>query len=213
MFRSRSSFNKEGLIVSVAFVSGGREYFSLDTIYNLPYQRGLAAVRVYEEMKMKCDYDFLKAHCEAVNNIFTESKKLGFEEMTKIKRLNDYLIERLNIAVDPDMMYKLAAVVFFDKTESPFIYDSEYAKKKIAHWKKHDDVNDFFLQQPLQKLIPFLRSPEINLQTYSEVMEKLNRIHWEEVLHLLSLKQKQQYSDMPGSFAGAMPLRSEVLTD
>jgi hypothetical protein len=196
--KKRDSFNKEGLIVSHAFTIAGREYMEVDSIYNLPYQRGMAAVKVYEEMKMKCDYDYLKAHCQAIQNIFTNSAKLGFNEWAQIKKLNDQLLERLDIAIDTDLVYKLAAVVYFDKTESPIEFDAEYAKKKIAFWKKHKSTEAFFLQQPLQKLIPFLRSPEINFETYSQAMETLNKIHWEEVLLLLSPQQKEHYSDKNG---------------
>lgn len=194
IFSRKTAFNHEGLIITSAFTIAGREYMEVDSIYNLPYQRGMAAVKVYEEMKMKCDYEYLKAHAQAIDNLFKKDTGFRTTEILNVKKLNDQLLERLNIAVDTDLVYKLASVVYFDKTESPFAFDAEYAKKKIVFWKKHKSAEDFFLQQPLQKLIPFLRSPEINLQTYSEAMEALNKVHWEEVSLLLSPKQREHYS-------------------
>jgi hypothetical protein len=47
-------------------------------------------------------------------------------------------------------------VVFFDASENPLKYELGYAKKKIAHWKACDDVEAFFLRQPVKTLMPFL---------------------------------------------------------
>lgn len=190
--KRKSLFNKEGLIIKDAFTVGGVKYFEIDNILALPYSRGMQAVHCYEEVRMKCDYDFLKAHCEAINNIY-EGKRIGFEEITKMKKLNDQLLERLNKIIDTDLIYKLAAVVFFDENESPYDYDEAYAKKKIAHWKKHASAKDFFLSEPVTRLIPFLKQPEIDMETYSTVIEKLNAIHWAEIFTLLNEDQRNRY--------------------
>ena len=195
--RKKDVFNKDGAILSHAFTIGGREYLEFDTIYNLPLQRGNAAVLVYEEMRMKCTYEDLKGFVMAVNNILS-GNQIKLQEITQLKKLNDNLTERINLAFDPDLVYKLASVVYFDKNESPYEYDAAYAKKKIDFWKKHKSVSDFFLQEPIQKLIPFLKLPEADLQKYLEVVENLKKIHWEEVLMLLSPEQKQHLSDNRG---------------
>ena len=193
IFKKSNSFNREGLIVSHAFTCGGTEYFELDSIYNLPTQRGKAAIQIYEEVRMKCEYEDLLAHTAAVDNLFKGDIK--FKELAQLKKLNDSLSERLKIAIDPDLIYKLASVVFFNKTESPIIWDAEYAKKKIALWKKHMDVNDFFLSEPMTRLMPFLKLPAVNFQSFSQVAEELRNVHWEQVLELLSQSQKKHYSE------------------
>lgn len=208
LFSSKKSlFNKEGMIVKTAFTIGGIEYLEVDNILGLPYDRGMQAVHVYEEVRMKCDYDFLKAHCTAINNIF-EGKKIGFEEITKMKKLNDQLLERLNKIIDTDLVYKLAAVVFFDRNESPYEYDEQYARKKIAHWKKHADAHSFFLQEPLQRLIPFLKQPEVDFRSYSEMIDKINRIHWAPVFDLLTTEQKKLFAVKNDSYAVETPQES-----
>lgn len=191
--KKQDSFQREGIICKVAFTCGGEEYLEVADIYSLPYQRGFAAVRVYEEMKMKCDYDYLKAHVQAVDNLF-KGKKIGFEEITQMKKLNDQIKERLFQIIDTDIIYKLASVVFFDKNESPLDYDFAYAQKKIAHWKKHASVTDFFLQEPLTRLIPFLKAPDLNLESYLEVIKKVNAVHWKEVWAVLSENQRKALS-------------------
>lgn len=189
------SFSKEGLIIKTAFVIGGVEYLELENIFQLPAHRGLQAVKVYEELKMKCDYEYLKAHVEAVDNI-KKGKEIKFKEINKIFELNDKLMERLfHISIDLDIVYKLAAVAFFDHTESPVKYDPVYALKKIEHWKKHSTVQDFFLQEPLTRLVPSLKLPSVNFQTYLQAIRAVNAVDWETVWGVLSESQRKTYSD------------------
>jgi hypothetical protein len=73
---------------------------------------------------------------------------------------------------DADLIYKLASVVFFDKSESPTHYEHGYNQKKIEHWKKKASMYDFFLQMPVQQLVPFLKQSEGDTHTYlQKIME------------------------------------------
>lgn len=213
IFKPRNSFNREGLIVSHAFTCGGIEYMELDSIYNLPTQRGKAAIQIYEEVRMKCEYEDLLAHTAAVDNVFKNDKGIKLTEIMQLKKLNDSLAERLKIAIDPDLIYKFASVVFFDKTESPIYWDAYHAKKKIALWKKYMDVNDFFLSEPMIRLLPFLKLPEVNFQSFSQVAEELRNVHWEQVLELLSPSQKEHFSETRFLSAEGMLQNSANLTD
>lgn len=202
------SFNREGLIIKTAFIVGGREYLEIDNVYNLPTHRGQQAAHVYEELKMKCDVEFLKAHVTACDNLF-KGKKIALEEINKLKQLNDQLKERLYHIIDTDLVYKLASVVFFDKTESPFKYDPLYARKKIEFWKKHSTVDAFFLQEPLVRLAPFLKLQEVNFQTYSDTIRKFNQVQWDVVFQILSEKQRKDFSEVRDFYAGATLVNSE----
>jgi hypothetical protein len=202
-FKKKTAFMKDGFAVQYAFTCGGIDYYEVETIYKLPYTRGVAAKNIYEEVKMKCDYDYLKAHVTAIDNIFTNSKKLGFAEISNIKKLNDQLSERLFHIIDTDLIYKLASVAFFDKQESVTDYDLTHARKKIAHWKKHASVQDFFLQEPMQRLIPFLKQPDVNFQTYSDLIKTINQIHWEAVFSLLSVEERKTFSEAKDFFVAA----------
>lgn len=192
--KQKGSFAKAGVIIKPAFTIGGVEYFEMENIYNLPYKRGAQAVRVYEEVRMKCDLEYIKAHCTAINNLF-QGKEITFKELSKMKQLNDQLLERLNYIVDTDIIYKLAAVVFFDKSESPHVYDEAHGRKKIEQWKKHESVADFFLHEPMLRLLPFLKQREMNFQTYSKTVKEINRLNWASVFGELSESQKNNFSD------------------
>lgn len=193
--RKQDSFQREGIIVKTAFTIGGIEYYELDSIYNLPYERGKMATKAYNELRNKCDDEYLKGHCMAIDNL-KKGKGIGYAEITKIFELNDRMKERVFNIIDTDIIYKVASVVFFDKNESPFEYDFDYAKKKIEHWKRHKSVNDFFLQEPMQRLIPFLKLPGVNFQTYSEAITAINKVDWEFLFSLLTEKQRKDLSSV-----------------
>lgn len=168
-----------------AFTSGGIDYYQFKDFSNIPAVRGLKTMVYHEEMRMKCTLEYLKMHCDAVEGILISRKINIFE----IKKLNDQLKQRLNIAIETELVMKLATVVFFDKKEDISDYDFSYNAKKMEHWKKHN-ANDFFLLQPLQQLIPSLNDVAGNLQMYSTVVEKLNDIHLENLLPHLQKKKR-----------------------
>jgi len=160
-------------VIEFAFNVAGTDYFQFNDVYNIPYERGLMALAIYEETRTKCSREYLEKHVEAVRNLLRETKI----DIFKINQLNEQMKERLNLSLDVDLLYKLASVVFFDKNENPVLYEADYCKKKIDFWKEHKGVADFFLQMPLQQLIPFLKSVDFDLNKYSLMNEELNTTH------------------------------------
>lgn len=126
----------------------------------------------YEEFRMKCTLEYLQLHVKAVDNILTKQKI----DIYAIKGLNDQLKQRLDIALDTELLYKIASIVFFDRQENIEDYDYNYNAKKIERFKK---MPGFFLQQSLMTLLPVLKDSDLNLAAYSTVVESLNRVHLE----------------------------------
>lgn len=162
--------------IEYAFSSGGTKYYQFADITNLPYERGLTALQVYNEVEMRCSVDFLKQYTKAVDEILTNGKQI---DIFALKGLNEMLKQRLSLSVNVDLLYKLASVVYFDKTENPAVYEQDYAAKKIAKWRKDKGVNDFFMQKPLKELMPFLTNVGSDLQAYSDLTAELEQIHFE----------------------------------
>lgn len=164
--------------IKKAFVCGGIEYYQFDDVFNLPYQRGLTAITFFREMQMNCDRDLLMAFCDAKANIGQKildsmSVKNGQLNLNKTiallnqsAQLDINLKERVAMITDADLIYKLASVVFFDKSESPTHYEHGYNQQKIEHWKKNASMYDFFLQMPVQELVPFLKQSAGDTQAY-----------------------------------------------
>jgi hypothetical protein len=196
----RSSYPVTKHETKYAFTCGGVDYYQFDDFNNTPAMRGMKTVVFFEEMKMKCTVDFLKLHVEAVDNLVRSTKIDIFE----IKKLNDQLKQRLDLALDHELIYKLASIVFFDKKENIEDFDFGYNAKKIQHWKKHL-ANDFFLLQPLQELVPVLKDIEGNFQMYSQVVQELNQLHLDNLLSALPIERTRMLKDKSYSSLAVTP--------
>lgn len=157
--------------IEYAFTCAGKKYYRFADIANLPYERGLQAIMVYNELEMRCSRKYLLQHVDAMDKLLHQDKI----DIYKINALNEMMKQRLSLITDVDLMYKLASVCYFDETESPETYEPDYADKKIAAWRKSKGVHAFFTQQPLLELMPFLRKQGVDLDTYTLLNEKLNK--------------------------------------
>lgn len=191
---SNKIFPNSQHIIKEAFEVGGIKYYEFDTTANLPWKRGLKFLSIYNELDMRCDRFYLEKHGEAVDNIF-KAPKLGFEEMMKLRTLENMLKERLQMVFHEDLVYKVASVVFFDENENPNDWEWKYALEKIKHWKKHQGVHDFFLHEPIQRLIPFLSSAGSNLEAYSKVARRVDEGHLAKVYEMLLPNQRTTFDE------------------
>lgn len=157
-----------------AFSIGGTDYFMFDSATDIPAGRFFAAMGVYSEMEMNCDKEYLETHCKAMEKILSDPKKISIQY---IAQLNINLKERAGLMPMPDFLYKLASVVFFDKTESVYAYDYDYAKLKIEKWKAAGGTLGFFSKTPLIELIPSLSKQKLDFQTYSTVLRMVDETH------------------------------------
>jgi hypothetical protein len=176
---------KEKYRIEYAFTCGGTKYYRFADITNIPYERGLMALVAYNEVGMRCDRDFLIRYQGAIDDILHQQKI----DIFKIQQLNELLKQRLQMPTDVDLLYKLASICFFDKSENPAVYEAEYAEKKIAKWRKDKGVRDFFMQTPLLELLQFSGSVDTDLDTFSEMQKEVKMIH-SECLRLASSAKK-----------------------
>lgn len=184
--------------IDYAFTSGQVDYFEMNDIFNMPYQRALKATAAYEEIRMKCTYEYLDWYQKAIANELGGTK-FGLKNAARIQTLNAQLGERLSKwAIDLNHVYRLASIVYFDKSEKPEVYDFKYADEKIKLWKK-EGIDVFFSQVAIQKLIPSLKSSEINFQVYSEVIKLMETLHLESLEQSLSVQQKIKFKDYVSS--------------
>lgn len=168
-----------------AFKYEGITYFRFDDQFKLPTGRGLCALTIYEEFNMRADREYLEAHIRATEIILNTNPI----KLTVLAQINSNLKERLNLALFPDHVYKLASVVFFDETESPYNYDYAYNKKKIEKWKASGGMLDFFLKTPLRDLIPSLKLPEQNAENFFQVASEIDELHRSDLQAVNSPKQ------------------------
>lgn len=160
-------------IIEYAFSVGKKHYFKFADHLNIPYERALSCLVFYREVDMNIDRDFLKQHLDAIQKVLRSNTI----DVFKIDALNNQLLQRLMLPKDPELMYKLASVVYFDQEESPEVYEFDYGKKKIDYWKENSSLKDFFLSMPLRELIPYLDYAGENIETYSRMIQSVNQRH------------------------------------
>lgn len=183
-FRSRLLDEKYRLVE--AFKLGGVTYHMFDQTADVPTGRMLAALAIYTELEMKVDKEYLELHTRAMEKLLSDPKKIN---VMYIAQLNLNLKERLELMPLPDFVYKLASVIFFDETESPYSYDFVYNKKKIEQWKKSPETLDFFLSRLASELIPSLKPVTANTNTFFQVAEQIAGIHRTDLTKILSRDQ------------------------
>lgn len=208
--RKDNFFANSKQVIEHAFTVGGIDYYQHTDVANMPYKRALKCISVYNELSMKCDRNYLNAHVEAMESIMKKggsSLNLLFE----IKQLNNQLKERLLWIYDEDLIYKIAAVRFFDKNENPEDFDWVYAQKKIKHWKQHEQAASFFLREPIKRLIPFLNEQNLNLKSYSEVQKAQDKTHRENLSTNLSESRKEELLNSTDNLFWEEKLRASTL--
>jgi len=184
--RPKSYMLEKQYRVVEAFKLNGKTYFHFDDAFKLPTGRGLCALTIYEEFNMRCTREYLQAHVRATELILSDPKKINIQTIAII---NKNLGERLNMAMFPDHVYKLASVIFFDESESPYNYDYAYNLKKIEEWKQSGGTLDFFLKTPLKDLIPSLMLPDGNADQYFQVATAVDNLHQQDLQEVLSSKE------------------------
>lgn len=170
--------------VTEAFTYLGETYYCFEDSFRMPAGRGLQALTIYEEFNMRVDPEYLDLHIRAMEKILSSNPI----SLPAVMQLNQNLKDRRNLAVFPDHLYKLASVIYFDKTESPFSYDQAYNEKKIAKWKRAGGALDFFMRTPLKDLIPHMDSSQINVEMYFSQADKIDQLTRSDLHSILSKK-------------------------
>jgi hypothetical protein len=166
-----------------AFSLAGKNYYMFDDTFAVPAGRGLVALTFLEEFEQRCTRDYLKLHVRAVEKILSDPRKININALAII---HNNLKERLDLAMFPDHIYKLASITFFDESESLYGYDFAYNQRKIAEWKASGGTLDFFMNTPLRELIPSLKSQSESVQIFSQVAEEIDKLHQNDLQEILS---------------------------
>lgn len=161
--------------VEKAMIIDGVQYYQFVDINNMMTGRAFVALDFYNELSMRCTREYLTEHCEAMESLLNS----GSIDLVNIAQLHTQLKERLTMILDPDIVLKLASVVYFDENEQPYTYDFKYNQAKIDKWKTLGA--DFFLQIPLNDLIPSLDLSEVDLKSYMTVANTINTKHLENI--------------------------------
>lgn len=183
----------EGHVIVPAFISDGVQYYMMKDIFNSFAGRALDAMAIYEKWSLRSTPDFMKGWLTALENTVNANPI----KITDIAELIKVMKERLDFALPTEgLIWELAAVAFFDKNESPYRYDPEYAKEKIGRWKKDIGLPDFFFRCPLRDIVSLPDLSEDGFKAYLTAIQAVDIKHIETVLSRLSSQQQRAVSSL-----------------
>lgn len=136
----------------------GVQYYTFDNIFELPHERGLAALQIYEEFNSRITREQLIVTLDSVSEMLNSNKLIDAHNL-----INN-LKERASWVLEAETLYKLASVLLFTKYEDPYRYDVKYNKEKIKSWIKSKNYS-FFLSTPLRNYIPSQISSPDDIKT------------------------------------------------
>lgn len=163
---------EEGHVIVPAFKDRGVQYYEIKDIFNTFSNRGLLALQVYEEWDMRLKkedlLDFILAFEKTLNN----PKEINISNMVHIVNM---LKERVTFPIATrDIYLKFASVRYFDESESPYVYDPEYNKIKMARWSEEGStVDDFFILEQLGDMLPLPKLSKEDLPSYLQAVQKV----------------------------------------
>jgi hypothetical protein len=150
-----------------AFSLEGVDYFCCSDFINMPIKRAEKAMVFYEELKANIDYEYLDWFTQEVSLCLGGGK--GNIDIGKVAILNNLLKERLNLAPDPQLLLKLASVVFFDANENINDFDFKYNEVKREAFKRAG-VDVFFCTMPTHRLIPHIDTSKLDSTVMREAV-------------------------------------------
>lgn len=173
-------------IATEAFKHDGHTYYSFAENFKMPAGRAICALSIYAELQMRCTPEYIDLHIAATEKILNAGN--GKIRLVDLAQINANLKERRNLAPFPDHIYKLASVIFFDETESPYGYDFTYNQKKIEAWKKDGELLYFFLNVPFKDLMPIGALSKEHAQNYLNTTVMIDQLHRSTLQGILSKK-------------------------
>lgn len=169
----------EGHVIIPAFVSGGVQYYMMKDIFNSFSGRALDAMAVYEKFQMRSTPEFMRNWLQALENTINANPI----KITEVAEMINVMRERVNFALPTEsIIWELAAVAFFDRNESPYRYDPEYAKDKIIRWKQDTDLPAFFFATPLRDLVSLPDLSEDGFRNYLKIVGEVSAEQLRKVL-------------------------------
>lgn len=185
--------------VVFAFALKGVNYWKFPDIQKTPSLRGLDAIVFYEEFKKRTTKELYQEEMEAETILLRDVRlalsgaqgrinlAAAFASLADWEKILRHREERLKFIVEPDLVWKLASIVYFDETENPNRYDMVYnLEKKIPFWKEQVSEEDFFLSKPIEELVPYLNEYKATLPTILSVTRMVREIHKENLSSIKS---------------------------
>ena len=158
----------KGLAIRYVFTCD-RPYYELLHSYEMCVKRFKFAQQYINDLQCKIDSETLGKFMKQIK------EKCNTGKLIDAWNLADEVEYRQTWLFEPDTLYRLASVMYFDLREDISDYDIEYNNNKITHWKKKDFLK-LFLKNLTENSATFLNlSEEDSVGYLKELQEKLKK--------------------------------------
>ncbi len=132
--------------IEEAFEAGGVKYYCFKADSEVRYGRYIVLQAFLQEYHLRVDLDTLRGNIKKIKGWLNPpvNKDGGTLQLGKALELLEIMEQRANIAFEPDTVYRLASVLYFDDSEVLSGYDKKYNEEKIERWKETGVVDFFF---------------------------------------------------------------------
>lgn len=191
---------EEGYTITYKFTSGGVDYFTITDAFNISSHRGLSGMQVYDEWDSRMTNATLRTFIQAMKEELDAPD--GKVHLSKIAQYILFMEERVNWPIPTsELFYKMASVLCFDASESPYYYDGKYCDTvKIPNWKANG-VDTFFLSEQLKAYLPLPNIAPNVLAALSRIVDKAAEqtdqsfpLHLQNASEIPSSRQEQPVS-------------------
>jgi hypothetical protein len=156
--------------IEPAFKSAGVQYYNFTKDTQIRTGRYMILQNFLQEVYFRMSLERLKLYLDKITGNLNGTQGVinignALELLTQMKHLTD-------MAFEPDTVYRLASVIYFDDNEDLRTWDKGINDKKIKAWKENATL-DFFYGRPFQELTGLKNISETDLRRYLERWEEL----------------------------------------
>ena len=149
-------------LIEESFKVRGITYYNFKSDTQVRTGRYIFVQNFLQEVYFRMDLDRLKMYISRVREEIDGSKN-GQINVGNACAFLDQMKNLTELAFEPDTVYRLASVIFFDDTEDVTKWDKAHNDKKIAAWKEEGTL-DFFYKRPFTALMRLKDISETDLR-------------------------------------------------
>lgn len=162
----------EGL--EFAFNCGGKTFYKWKVTENMPILRLMMAKDYLDMLEIGAERQDVIAYLQTVQEAIKGDKI----DKYKLAIVTEQLTQRLQMATNTEILYKLAGVYFVEANEKMESTTIDEVEEKAEFFKASMPIDRFFLASRLRDFLPHGNTSELNLQAFSkaESIERKERL-------------------------------------
>jgi hypothetical protein len=156
--------------IEKAFKVNGIQYYNFKDYMDMPVYRWKLMEAWMRNYDARITDETLRAYIDKILG-HLEGNPIN---ATRAAYLCYKLKERTHLAVEDEILWRLASICYFDKTERLEDYDGDYNVKKIESWKRSGQL-DFFYTKPMSDIFKFKTISKKDLEALLREAEETRR--------------------------------------